>query len=113
MFPESEANDHITDKLVKVKHRDGGELWQLIHIEVQGYADKALGIIETILHEVRKEAMHKGIQEGTAKLTYDYVVKLLLNGLSSVQIATFLDLPLDYVTEIEQRLSNEGRFSQR
>lgn len=41
LFPESEANNNVADKLVKVRLKEGGEIWQLIHIEVQGYADKA------------------------------------------------------------------------
>jgi len=258
LFPESEANDNVADKLVKVKRKSGGELWQLIHIEVQGYADKTfsermfryyyrtfdryllplealavltdpypsyhpklyqvasfktqltyqfhtyklleqertaletdknpfalvlltaleslqinkndeslfqlklrlfrymlnrgydktridrltsfikyyasfaspemnrkfdqvtqkltqsnepMGIIETILYETRKEAKLEGMKEAQDKLKYEYVVKLLLNGLSSEQISNLLELPLVYVAEIEEKLKKEGKLS--
>jgi predicted transposase YdaD len=39
LFPNSESGDRYADKLVKVKWKKGGELWLLIHIEVQGYED--------------------------------------------------------------------------
>ena len=33
---------HTVDKLVKVKLKDGADVWLLIHIEVQSQTDKSL-----------------------------------------------------------------------
>ena len=39
LFPESADSRRYADKLVKIRRTDGQQLWQLIHIEVQGYRD--------------------------------------------------------------------------
>ena len=41
LFPESVSNRRHADKLVKVRYANGPDLWLFIHIEVQGYRDKA------------------------------------------------------------------------
>jgi len=38
--PDKDANTRFVDKLVKVFRLDGHEEWLLVHIEVQGHADK-------------------------------------------------------------------------
>jgi hypothetical protein len=38
--PEKEKDTRFADKLVKVYHRDGGEEWVLLHIEIQGDTSK-------------------------------------------------------------------------
>jgi hypothetical protein len=40
IFPDDGKGLRIVDKLVKVFLADGRETWLLIHIEIQGYADK-------------------------------------------------------------------------
>jgi len=40
---DAETGLRIADKLVRVYLKNGKETWILIHIEVQGYADKAFG----------------------------------------------------------------------
>ncbi|GAB4415271.1 MAG: DUF4351 domain-containing protein [Bacteroidia bacterium] len=43
LFPESEETTRHVDKLVKVPRHAGPDLWLLVHIEVQGYADPDFG----------------------------------------------------------------------
>ncbi|NJO00316.1 MAG: hypothetical protein HC880_00370 [Bacteroidia bacterium] len=40
IYPLAEEKKRFADKLVKVHLNTGGEHWLLVHIEVQGYADK-------------------------------------------------------------------------
>ena len=40
IVPESLTGQRIADKLIRVKKKDGTELWVIFHIEVQGKADK-------------------------------------------------------------------------
>lgn len=42
LYPDKETDRNVrfVDKLVKVQWKSGGEQWILVHIEVQGYADK-------------------------------------------------------------------------
>ena len=43
LFPEGDTPNRRADKLAKVYLKNGTEQWILVHVEVQGYEDKAFG----------------------------------------------------------------------
>ena len=76
LYPDQEKSPGLrfVDKLVKVKLKSGGEQWILVHIEVQGYADKHFPqrmftyfyrILDRYRHPVTAVAIFTGINGKT------------------------------------------------
>lgn len=84
LYPENgNPNRRYVDKLAKVKMRNGNEQWILIHIEVQGYADKQFArrmfeYFYRVLDKYKRPVTAIAIFSGSQKEMPDrYLMKLL------------------------------------
>jgi len=60
IVPESLTGQRIADKLVRVRKKDGTELWVIFHVEVQGKADKHFNErMFTMFYRIRDRYGHR------------------------------------------------------